>query len=221
MPHKIAKRAAIKNGATVRNQTTNNVPYGNLSEHETVRRAKKGDVLAYERLYHLHKRRIFHLCLSMTRNVLDAEDLTQDVFLQLHRKLATFRGESTLSTWLYRMAINLVLMHFRKEHLLRVFVDENATDTEETALSQIPDNRHPTSSPVERLALTRALSNLSDGKRTVFVLHDVIGLTHNEVAQKLGFTSGCSKSQLHRAHVDLRAALRQPSRRRLVAVRCP
>src|SRR5713226_4450820 len=94
------------------------------TEAEAIAKAKAGDAAAFEELYNLHKRRVYSLCLRMVGNVAEAEDLTQEAFLQLHRKIATFRGDSAFSTWLHRLAINVVLMHLRKKGLSVISLDE-------------------------------------------------------------------------------------------------
>ena len=102
-----------------------------ISEAEAIERAKQGDAGAFEFLYDLHKRRVYSLCLRMTGNTASAEDLTQEAFLQLFRKIGTFRGESAFSTWLHRMAVNVVLMQLRKKNLPVVPIDETAEGDEE------------------------------------------------------------------------------------------
>src|SRR5579872_4942955 len=102
-----------------------------MSEAEAIDRAKGGDAVAFEGLYGLHKRRVYSLCLRMTGNTAEAEDLTQEAFLQLYRKIATFRGESAFSTWLHRLAVNVVLMHLRKKSIQKVSLDETDKSQEE------------------------------------------------------------------------------------------
>jgi RNA polymerase sigma-70 factor (ECF subfamily) len=179
-----------------------------LTEAEAIERAKQGDAEAFEVLYKLHKRRVYSLCLRMTANTAEAEDLTQEAFLQLFRKLGTFRGESAFSTWLHRMAVNVVLMRLRKKGLAVVPLEETI-ETEEEAPKKEPGAPDAVlAGSVDRLQLERAIGNLPPGYRTVFVLHDVEGYEHNEIAAIVGCSIGNSKSQLHKARMKLRDLLK-------------
>jgi RNA polymerase sigma-70 factor (ECF subfamily) len=178
-------------------------------QDDTIARAQAGDHHAFADLYAANKRRVYSLCLRMVGNVAEAEDLTQEAFLQLHRKIATFRGESSFSTWLHRMAINVVLMHLRKKGLQLTSLDE--------AMEPAPDQRPGRSfgapdivltGAIDRLALQRAIDDLPAGYRLMFVLHDIEGYEHNEIASLLDCSIGTSKSQLHKARLKLRDALR-------------
>jgi RNA polymerase sigma-70 factor (ECF subfamily) len=172
-----------------------------LSEAELIERAKQGDGEAFESLYNLHKRRVYSLCLRMTANTAAAEDLTQEAFLQLFRKIGTFRGESAFSTWLHRMQL-------RKKGLPLVPL-EDTMETEEDSAKKEPgaDDLRLTGS-IDRLRLANAIDSLPPGYRTVFVLHDVEGYEHNEIAAMVGCSIGNSKSQLHKARMKLRDLLR-------------
>jgi len=143
----------------------------------------------------------------MTANVAQAEDLTQEAFLQLFRKIGTFRGESAFSTWLHRMAVNVVLMHLRRKGLPVVPLEDTLESEEDTARKEpgAPDLK--LSGTVDRLQLQRAVDDLPSGYRTIFVLHDVEGYEHNEIAGIVGCSVGNSKSQLHKARLKLREAL--------------
>src|SRR5437870_13393730 len=143
----------------------------------------------------------------MTSNTAEAEDLTQDAFLQVFRKLGTFRGDSALSTWLYRVAVNTVLMHFRKKGLRQVSLEEPANRE-----SGAPKREHGKvderlSTSIDRIALTRAMKELPVGYRTIFLLHEVKGYEHHEIARLLRCSVGNSKSQLHKAKVRMREIL--------------
>lgn len=179
-----------------------------LSEAELIEQAKQGNGEAFEALYNLHKRRVYSLCLRMTANTAAAEDLTQEAFLQLFRKIGTFRGESAFSTWLHRMAVNVVLMQLRKKGLPLVPL-EDTMETEEDSARKEPgaDDVRLTGS-IDRLRLGNAIDSLPPGYRTVFVLHDVHGYEHNEIATMVGCSIGNSKSQLHKARMKLRDLLR-------------
>lgn len=183
-----------------------------LSEAEAIERAKQGDAEAFETLYHLHKRRVYSLCLRMTGNTAAAEDLTQEAFLQLFRKIATFRGESAFSTWLHRMSVNVVLMQLRKKGLAVVPLEDTFESEEETAPRKEPgaDDVRLAGS-IDRLRLKRAIEDLPHGYRTIFLLHDVEGYEHNEIASIVGCSIGNSKSQLHKARMKLRDLLRSSS----------
>jgi RNA polymerase sigma-70 factor, ECF subfamily len=179
-----------------------------LTEAEAIERAKQGDAEAFEILYNLHKRRVYSLCLRMTANTAEAEDLTQEAFLQLFRKLGTFRGESAFSTWLHRMAVNVVLMRLRKKGLAVVPLEETIETEEEAPKKELGATDSVLAGSIDRLQLERAIENLPPGYRTVFVLHDVEGYEHNEIAGIVGCSIGNSKSQLHKARMKLRDLLK-------------
>ena len=181
----------------------------NSPDANTLARAQAGDHLAFAQLYSIHKRRIYSLCLRMVGNAAEAEDLTQEAFLQLHRKIATFRGDSAFSTWLHRLAINVVLMHLRKKGLPLMSLDEAMEPAHDDGPGRsfgAPDLS--LSGSIDRLALERAVADLPAGYRLIFVLHDVEGYEHNEIAGMLDCSIGNSKSQLHKARLKLRDALR-------------
>ena len=180
-----------------------------LTEAEAIEQAKLGNEAAFKALYDLHKRRVYSLCLRMTGNTASAEDLTQEAFLQLFRKIGTFRGESAFSTWLHRMAVNVVLMQLRKKGLPVVPLDDATEGDEEGSIKKepgAPDERLAGS--IDRLRLQRAVDELPPGYRTIFVLHDVEGYEHNEIAELVGCSIGNSKSQLHKARMKLRDLLK-------------
>ena len=167
--------------------------------------AMAGEAMSgFEDLYRKHYRRVYSICLRMTGNIAEAEDLTQEVFIQLHRKIGSFRGEAAFTTWLHRLTVNQVLMHFRK----RSVRSELTTDDGEMPDSIDPETINPESMPiVDRIALENAISQLPPGYRTVFVLHDVEGYEHREIAAMLGIAEGTSKSQVFKARMKLRALL--------------
>ena len=181
---------------------------GGLSEAEAIERAKQGDADAFEALYNLHKRRVYSLCLRMTANTAAAEDLTQEAFLQLFRKIGTFRGESAFSTWLHRMSVNVVLMQLRKKGLPVVPLEETM-ETEEESPRKEPGAEDPRlAGSVDRMQLQKSIEGLPPGYRMIFLLHDVEGYEHNEIAAMVGCSIGNSKSQLHKARMKLREILR-------------
>src|SRR5580658_10160884 len=172
-------------------------------------RAQTGDHHAFAQLYSIHKRHVFSLCLRMVGGVAEAEDLTQEAFLQFHRKINTFRAESALSTWLHRLTINVVLMHLRKKGLQLNSLDEMMEPTSDQRPGRSFGARDlALSGAIDRLALQRAIKDLPAGYRLVFVLHDIEGFEHNEIASLLDFSIGNSKSQLHKARMKLRESLR-------------
>jgi RNA polymerase sigma-70 factor, ECF subfamily len=179
-----------------------------FNEAAAIERAKQGDGEAFQVLYDRHKRRVYSLCLRMTANTAEAEDLTQEAFLQLYRKIATFRGESAFSTWLHRLSVNVVLMHLRKKGLPVVSLEETTQGTEEDSPKKDfgADDMNLAGS-IDRLQLQRAVDSLPPGYRTIFVLHDVEGYEHNEIATLVGCSIGNSKSQLHKARMKLRDLL--------------
>ena len=196
----------------VRNPTNGsqmNATAFSMSEAEAVERAKRGDGVAFETLYGLHKRRVYSLCLRMIGNEAGAEDLAQEAFLQVYRKIVTFRGQSEFATWLHRVAVNVVLMHFRKKRLLTVSLDEPLDHEERDSTKRyfgIQDNLLAGS--IDRITLEKAIGGLPSGYRNVFVLLDVEGYKHNEAAEMMGCTTGNTKSQLHKARMKLRLILK-------------
>src|ERR1044071_1797371 len=174
---------------------------------EDINFALSGDKMSgFEDLYRKHYRRVYSICLRMTGNVAEAEDLTQEVFIQLHRKLGSFRGEAAFTTLRHRLTVNQGLMHFRK----RSVRSELTTDDGEMPDSIDPDTINPEAMPiVDRIGLESAIGQLPPGYRTVFVLHDVEGYEHEEIARLLGCSAGTSKSQLHKARMKLRRLLQQ------------
>ncbi len=174
---------------------------------ELVKRAQQGDSEAFATLFHAHKARIYSVCLRMTNNTAQAEDLTQDAFLQVFRKLNTFKGNSALSTWLYRIAVNTVLMHFRKKALKQVSLDEPSSHDAKMVRREYGSRDGRLSGSVDRITLTRAIKDLPDGYRTIFLLHEVDGYEHQEIAKILKCSVGNSKSQLHKAKLRIREFL--------------
>ena len=182
---------------------------GEAALAELIQKVQSGDHQAFAQLYSLHKRRIYSLCLRMVGNVAEAEDLTQETFLQLHRKISTFRGDSSFSTWLHRLAINAVLMQLRKKGLSLISMDEAMEPDPESGASRSFGERDlMLTGSIDRLALERAVSELPAGYRLVFILHDVEGYEHPEIAGMLDCSVGNCKSQLHKARLRLRNALR-------------
>jgi RNA polymerase sigma-70 factor (ECF subfamily) len=186
--------------------TVSNPPQA--SDRELARLAGEGDTGAFERLYERHNRRVYSLCLRMTQNVTEAEDLAQDVFIQLFRKIGSFRGDSAFTTWLHRLTVNQVLMHFRK----RQVKSEQTTEDGETPVQIVTGTSNPGSMPVvDRIALDKAIGQLPPGYKAVFILHDVEGHEHEEIGRILGCSVGTSKSQLHKARMKLRGLLQNGS----------
>jgi RNA polymerase sigma-70 factor, ECF subfamily len=177
------------------------------SDLDLVKRAQEGDADAFASLFHSHKARIYSVCLRMTNNTAEAEDLTQDAFLQVFRKLATFRGDSALSTWLYRIAVNTVLMHFRKKALRQISLDEPYNQDAKVVRREYGSRDDRLTGSVDRIALARAIKELPDGYRTIFLLHEVEGYEHQEIAELLDCSVGNSKSQLHKAKLRIRELL--------------
>ena len=178
----------------------------------------RGDLPPFEELFKLHHRRVFAVCLRMTGNAAEAEDLTQEVFVQVFRKLDTFRGESAFTTWLHRLTVNHVLMQFRKNRSRKEELTEDGELPEQASKAR----NVVTSFPIlDRLALDEAIVQLAPGYRAVFILHDVEGLQHLEIASILGCSVGTCKSQLHKARLKLRRLLRQPNRPTDVATTSP
>ena len=173
--------------------------------------AQQGDAAAFETIYQMHSRRVYSLCLRMVGDPVEAGDLTQDAFLQLFRKIHTFRGESAFSSWLHRLTANIVLMRFRKKRPISVSLDElvRPDDEKERHVLEIgaPDVR--LTGLFDRVNLHAALAQLPEGYKSMFLLHDVHGYEHNEIAAMLGCSVGNSKSQLHKARKRLRELLHE------------
>ena len=185
-----------------------------LSEADAIRLAQQGDTAAFERIYRLHNRRVYALCLRMVGNTAEAEDLTQEAFLQLFRKIHTFRGDSAFSTWLHRLSVNVVLMKLRKKTLPETSLEETTEPDEETGGPR-KDVGGPDlllTGSLDRVNLQRAIEQLPPGYRAAFVLHDVQGYEHNEIAEIMGCSIGNSKSQLHKARMRLRELLQETLR---------
>jgi RNA polymerase sigma-70 factor, ECF subfamily len=192
-------------------QTAKALKPDSASTQEIIRLAQQGDAAAFESLYELHSRRVYSLCLRMIGDPTEAEDLTQEAFLQLFRKIHTFRGESAFSSWLYRLTANIVLMRFRKKRPVPVSLDEmtRTTDEKERPVLELgaPDAR--LAGLFDRINLQGAVERLPEGYKSMFLLHDVHGYEHNEIARLLGCSVGNSKSQLHKARKRLRELLHE------------
>jgi RNA polymerase sigma-70 factor (ECF subfamily) len=185
-----------------------------LSDHALAIAAGSGDIGAFEQLYTRHHRRVYSLCLRMTQNVAEAEDLAQEAFIQLFRKIGSFRGDSAFTTWLHRLTVNQVLMHFRKRSVKL----ERTTEEGETPVQIVRGTENPNRMPVlDRISLDSALKQLPPGYRSVFILHDIEGHDHEEIARMLGVAVGTSKSQLHKARMKLRRLLKKENQETVAA----
>jgi RNA polymerase sigma-70 factor, ECF subfamily len=182
------------------------------SDSELVARAQRGDADAFATLFHSHKSRVYSLCLRMTSNTAEAEDVTQEAFLQVFRKLTTFRGDSALSTWLHRIAVNTVLMRLRKKSFTELSFDEPCNRNGDAApiRREYGTRDRRLAGSIDRITLIQAIRELPEGYRTVFLLHEVEGYEHKEIAAFLGCSTGNSKSQLHKAKMRMRELLKHP-----------
>ena len=188
------------------------------TDRDLIQRVQSGDPEAFSALFYAHKPRVYSVCLRMTGNPSLAEDLTQEAFLQVFRKIHTFRAESAFSTWLHRLAVNIVLMRQRVKRLDETPLDATyEMDGETLPVRELGTVDSGVSGLVDRLNLQRALGELPRGYRRAFVLHDVLGYEHHEIAQALGCSIGTSKSQLHKARMRLRKILRSSTRPKLSA----
>ena len=167
-------------------------------------RCRQGELGAFEELYRAHSGRLYSVALRMVGNTADAEDLLQEIFLSAHRKLESFRGESSLGTWLYRLAVNLCLDYLRSRTGRASHVTDPLDD--DPSLPE-PAGRGLADRTISRMDLERALTQLPLGCRTAFVLHDVEGLEHKEIGEVMGIAEGTSKSQVHKARLRLRSLL--------------
>jgi RNA polymerase sigma-70 factor (ECF subfamily) len=208
--------------STIHGQETENIVYkpiqadtlpdlgrseiSDLPGAETIRLAQQGNAAAFECIYRLHSRRAYNLCLRMVGNSTEAEDLTQDIFLQVFRKIDTFRWEAAFSTWLHRLAINIVLMRMRKKTLAQASLEESIEPNEEFGKPPKCVGGHDPrlTGLVDRVNIDRALRQLRPYYRLIIVLHDIQGYEHNEIAAILGCSVSNSKSRLHRARIRLR-----------------
>lgn len=192
-----------------------------LDDLKAIQLAHSGNHAGFEYLYRQHKRRVHGLFLRMLRNPTEAEDLTQEVFLLVFRKFHTFRGESTFSTWLHRLAVNLALMHLRKKRPPSVAFEANAEMDDDTISPSIECGALDLSleGSVDRITLQRCITRLPAGCRLVFVLYDIQGYQHSEIAEIIGRTVGDSKSQLHKARKRLRLMLYEFQREKARAAR--
>ena len=189
--------------------TVETVKSQSVDDNDLARKASEGDAAAFEELYHRHFRRVYSLCLRMLSNPTEAEDMTQEVFTHLYNKIGSFRGESAFTTWLHRLTVNQVLMHFRR----RSARPEEITEEGETPVQIVRGTENPRRMPIiDRIALEKAIAQLPPGYRTVFVLHDVEGHEHEEIARIMGVSEGTSKSQLHKARLKLRELIREQAK---------
>lgn len=173
------------------------------TEAEAIQAAKDGDGAAFEFLYNLHSRHVYRVVLRVTKSDSDAEDLTQQVFLSFFRNIRQFRGEARLSTWLHRIALNEAYMHLRRRRPAELQTD--SLDAVPSLTNVLSD--HSMRSVTDRIDLNRAIRQLPAGYKRLFMMYVVLGFEHNEIAQLLGCSVGCSKSQVHKARKRLRAKL--------------
>jgi RNA polymerase sigma-70 factor, ECF subfamily len=179
-----------------------------MTEAEIVHLAQTADAAAFEHLYKAYSRRVYLLCLCMTRNPSLAEDLTQEAFLHVFRKIQSFRGESAFSSWLYRVVFNVVLMKQRSKRLNETPLEETrGNEGDAPTLKKLVRSDRQLSSVVDRVMLKNALRQLPRGYKKIFLLHDLLGYEHHEIAEVLGCAIGTSKSQLHKARMSLRRIL--------------
>jgi RNA polymerase sigma-70 factor (ECF subfamily) len=170
-------------------------------------RARRGDGDAFAELFELHQKRVYCLCLSMTKDASEAEDLTQEAFLQVFRNVANFRGDSAFSTWVYRIAINTVLMKRRRKCPPMFSLDEPVSPDSPSLRRELGARDANLSSVIDRITLNRAIQELPPGCRTIFGLHAIHGYQHREIAELLQCSIGNSKSQLHTAKLKMRRLL--------------
>ena len=202
---RLFKVVPINGTITLKNHT---ILLAGMTEAEVIDRASRGDERCFAALCTQHKRRVFSLCLRMTGDHSQAEDLTQEAFVQLFRKISLFRGESAFSTWLHRLTVNIVLMRFRKKVLAEVPLDDRSdSQQEDQPKREIAVRDNSLHGSIDRIALQRAIVKLPPGYRVIFVLHEIEGYEHNEIAEILGCSIGNSKSQLHKARMKMRTLL--------------
>tara|TARA_B100001245_G_C22793663_1_gene382768 strand:+ start:277 stop:837 length:561 start_codon:yes stop_codon:yes gene_type:complete len=183
-----------------------------MNESEAIKGCISGNSKAFEILYNMHKQKVYSLCLRMVRNPEEAEDLTQESFMQLFRKINTFRGDSEFSTWLHRLTVNIVLMRIRKKRPNQVSIDEEPESDGLFPKKEFGSDDIQLIGAVDRLTLEKAISALPEGYRTIFILHDVEGYEHHEIAEIVGCSIGNSKSQLFKARLRLRLHLKNKNK---------
>jgi RNA polymerase sigma-70 factor (ECF subfamily) len=183
-----------------------NAAGGRTADLELVERCRRGELGAFEELYRAHSGRLYSLACRMLGNPADAEDQMQEIFLSAHRKLDSFRGDSALGTWLYRLATNQILDHVRSRAARAGQLTDGLDDA---SLLADGGGQRLADRAIDRIDLERALAELPEGCRAAFVLHDVEGLEHREVSEVLGIAEGTSKSQVHKARLRLRGLLRR------------
>jgi RNA polymerase sigma-70 factor (ECF subfamily) len=187
---------------------TESKTHSNLTEAEAIEQAKAGVAGGFEYLFKAHFKHVYGVCLRMVKNPAEAEDLTQQAFLQLFRKIGTFRGDSGFSTWLHRVTVNQVLMHLRRKKPTETLVEElEPHNAEGEGHREFGREDSSVVGAIDRMNLSRAIKQLPAGYKKFFLLHDVLGYRHEEIARRLGCSLGCSKSQLHRARKQLRRLL--------------
>src|SRR5258706_3823796 len=170
--------------------------------------ASQGDATGFEHLYRADCRRVYSVCLRMIKNPADAEDLTQQAFLQLFRKIGTFRGESGFSTWLHRVTVNIVLMHLRRKNPTELLAEDlERRNSNGESPRELGCGDASMLGAIDRLNLARAIRKLPLGYKQIFLLHDVMGYEHSEIATSLQCSVGNSKSQLHKARKRLQLLL--------------
>jgi RNA polymerase sigma-70 factor (ECF subfamily) len=181
----------------------------NSQETEAIRQAQRGDANAFELLYRSHSPRVFALCLRMLKNNAEAEDLTQETFLTVFRAIRTFRGHSAFSSWLHRVTMNCVLMRIRKKALATISLEEIIKRSEETGSPRRELSHFDLrlKGLIDRISIEKAIAQLPTGLRGIFVLYDLFGCEHKEIADILDCSAGTSKSQLHKARRRLRELL--------------
>jgi RNA polymerase sigma-70 factor, ECF subfamily len=178
------------------------------AERTLVQRAQSGDEQAFATLFQTHKKRVYSVCLLMTKDIAEAEDLTQEAFMQVFRCVGSFRGDSAFSTWLYRVAVNTVLMKLRRRKAPPlVSLDEPVSAESPSLRRDIGRSDLRLNGTIDRIALRRAMQELPEGCRQIFALHEVEGYQHHEIAKMLDCSVGNSKSQLHKAKMKMRDLL--------------
>lgn len=178
------------------------------AERCLIARAQRGEEAAFAEIFERYRRRVYSLCLRMTRVHADAEDLTQDVFLLLFRKISSFRGESTFTTWLHRMVANVAFMHLRKKRRPQVSLDDPGPSPEESVRREVGKYDLRLKGCVDRITLERAIAKLPPGYRAVYALYELQGYGHHDIAEMMNWSVGNSKSQLHKARRKLREWIR-------------
>ncbi len=203
---------ALEHRRTLDSEAMPTPNYSVIEDFDLSQMAGQGDMKAFEEIYNRYHRNVYAICLKMTKNSHDAEDICHDVFVILFRKIGTFRGEAAFTTWLHRSTVNTVLMKFRKDKTKKETSMEGSEFYERCHHSEA---QNLTNSIIAKMDLEKAIDELADGYKNVIMMHDYEGYEHEEIASLMGYSDGTSKSQLHKARNRTRKSVMRQSNPRI------